>query len=126
MVSKTIELRKVIVKLLKEVDKSVFYENANDKANYPYIVYNLDNINTLNYPRNDIVLTIDVWDRNKDTVMVETLTDEIEERLNMLNQPTDKLFSTFYLEARMSIDDEDPLIRRRQLKFKIESYYTGG
>ncbi len=124
--SKTIELRKLIVKLLKEVNKSVFYENANDKAEYPYIVYNLDNMNTVNYPRNDSILTIDVWDRNKDTVTVETLSDKIEDILNMLNKPSEKSFPTFYLEDRMSIDDEDPLIRRRQLKFKIENYYIGG
>lgn len=124
--SKTIELRKLIVKLLKEVNKSVFYENASDKAKYPYIVYNLDNINTVNYPRNDIILTIDVWDRSNSTVTVETLTDNIEVVLNMLNKPSKNLFPTFYLEDRMSIDDEDPLIRRRELKFKIESYYMGG
>ena len=124
--SKTIELRKLIVKLLKEVNKSVFYENASDKAEYPYIVYNLDNINTVNYPRNDIILTIDVWDRSNSTVTVETLTDNIEDVLNMLNKPSKNLFPTFYLEDRMSIDDEDPLIRRRQLKFKIENYYIGG
>ena len=124
--SKTIELRKLIVKLLKEVNKSVFYENASDKAEYPYIVYNLDNINTVNYPRNDIILTIDVWDRSNSTVTVETLTDNIEDVLNMSNKPSKNLFPTFYLEGRMSIDDEDPLIRRRQLKFKIENYYIGG
>ncbi|MCX0363210.1 hypothetical protein LI063_03400 [Clostridium perfringens] len=124
--SKTIELRKLIVKLLKDVNKSVFYENANDKAKYPYIVYNLDNINTVNYPRNDIILTINVWDRSNSTVTVETLTDNIEDVLNMLNKPSKNLFPTFYLEDRMSIDDEDPLIRRRQLKFKIENYYIGG
>lgn len=124
--SKTIELRKLIVKLLKEVNKSVFYENASDKAEYPYIVYNLDNINTVNYPRNDIILTIDVWDRSNSTITVESLTDKIEDVLNMLNKPSKNLFPTFYLEDRMSIDDEDSLIRRRQLKFKIENYYIGG
>lgn len=124
--SKTIELRKLIVKLLKEVNKSVFYENASDKAEYPYIVYNLDNINTVNYPRNDIILTIDVWDRSNSTITVESLTDKIEDVLNMLNKPSKNLFPTFYLEDRMSIDDEDPSIRRRQLKFKIENYYIGG
>lgn len=124
--SKTIELRKLIVKLLKEVNKSIFYEKANNKAKYPYIVYNLDNINTVNYPRYDSILTIDIWDRKKDTVTVETLADKIEDILNMSNKPSDKSFPTFYLEDRMSIDDEDPFIRRRQLKFKIENYYIGG
>ncbi|MGU8337157.1 hypothetical protein ACV3KT_03925 [Clostridium perfringens] len=124
--SKTIELRKLIVNLLKEVNKSIFYENANNKAEYPYIVYNLDNINTVNYPRYDSILTIDIWDRKKDTVTVETLADKIEDILNMSNKPIDKSFPTFYLEDRMSIDDEDPFIRRRQLKFKIENYYIGG
>ena len=126
MASKTIELRKVVTKLLKEVNKQVYYESATDKATYPYIVYNFDTVNLNNYPRDDIFLTIDVWDQGETSTKVETLADNIEEALNMENKPSDKVLPTFYLEDRRSISDEDETIRRRQLKFTIQNYYIGG
>lgn len=126
MATKTIELRKVVTKLLKEANNQVYYESATDEAIYPYIVYNFDTVNLNNYPRNDIFLTIDVWDQGDTSTMVETLADNIEEALNMENKPSDKVLPTFYLEDRRSIADEDETIRRRQLKFTIQNYYIGG
>lgn len=128
MASKTIELRKVITSLLKEVNNEVYYERASKDAVYPYIVYNLDTINLNNYPRDDIFITIDIWDRNKEgsTTKVEILADTLEKVLNMKNKPTDKVLPTFYLENRTSIEDEDEFIKRRQLKFMIQNYYIGG
>lgn len=123
--SKTIELRKVVKSLLKKVNNSIFYEEANEKAQFPYIVYEFDTVNLNNYPRDDIFLTIDVWDRNIDTVRVETLADDIEKVLNHINNPTISVLPTFYLENRMSIRDEDKTIKRRQLKFIIQNYYIG-
>lgn len=126
MASKTIELRKVVTKLLKKVNKQVYYESATDKATYPYIVYNFDTVNLDNYPRDDIFLTIDVWDQGENSTKIETLADNIESALNMENKPSDKVLPTFYLDDRRSISDEDETIRRRQLKFTIQNYYIGG
>ena len=83
MATKTIELRKVVTKLLKEVNKQVYYENATDEATFPYIVYNFDTVNLNNYPRDDIFLTIDVWDQGGTSTTVETLADNIEEALKI-------------------------------------------
>ena len=124
--SKTIELRKVVKSLLEKVNTNVYYEEASAKAIYPYIVYEFSTINLNNFPRDDIFLTVDVWDRNIDTVRVETLADDIEKVLNNINNPTISVLPTFYLENRMSIRDEDKQIRRRQLKFIIQNYYIGG
>ena len=126
MATKTIELRKVVTKLLKEVNNQVYYETATDKAKYPYIVYNFDTVNLNNYPRDDIFLTIDVWNQGETSITVETLADNIEEALNMENKPDINVLPTFYLEDRRSIADEDETIRRRQLKFTIQNYYIGG
>lgn len=126
MATKTIELRKVVTKLLKEVNNQVYYESATDEAIYPYIVYNFDTVNLDNYPRDDIFLTIDVWDQGENSTEIETLADNIESALNMENKPSDKVLPTFYLDDRRSISDEDETIRRRQLKFTIQNYYIGG
>lgn len=126
MATKTIELRKVVTKLLKEVNKQVYYESATDKSTFPYIVYNFNTVNLNTYPRDNIFLTIDVWDQGETSTTIETLADNIEEALNMKNKPSDKVLPTFYLEDRRSISDEDETIRRRQLKFAIQNYYIGG
>lgn len=125
MVSKTLELRKVITKLLKEVNKNVFYENATDEAEFPYIVYEIDSISFDYSGRDDVILTINVWDKDKESKLVESVSDEIEKKLNYLNYPTGKVLPTFYLINRISIPDEDKSIRRRELKFQIQNYYIG-
>lgn len=123
--SKTIELRKVITNLLKQVNSNIYYEEAKSNAEFPYIVYELTSVNLNNYPRDDIFLIIDVWDKNKSTQTVEILADKVEKTLNMINNPTNAVLPTFYLNDRMSIRDEDKSIKRRQLKFIIQNYYIG-
>lgn len=123
--SKTIEIRKVIKKLLKESHERIFYENASDKAPFPYIVFNIESINFDNEGRDDLILTIDIWDKNKDSTAIEILADNVEDTLDFRNNPTETVLPTFYKESRRSLSDEDKSIRRRQLTFLIQNYYTG-
>lgn len=125
-VSKTIEIRKVITNLLKTIDNNVFYENASDLAQFPYIVFNIDSINFVNKGRDDLLLTVDVWDKNKDSTTVEILADKIENTFDFKNNPTANVLPTFYKESRKKITDEDKEIRRRQLTFSIQNYFIGG
>lgn len=126
MVSKTIELRKVITGLLKQSNVDVYYENAIDTATFPYIVYNLESVNFGNTGRDDIYLEVDVWDRNTSSTNVEIISDYIEEILNSLNNPTSNVLPTFYKDSRRALQDEDKTIRRRLLRFVIQNYYIGG
>ena len=125
MVTKTIELRKVVTSLLKQVNGSVHYENATDKTPYPYIVYEFASVDFGNIGRDDVILTIDIWDKNSSSVTVETLADNVEKVLNNTNNPTDTVLPTFYIMSRNSIRDEDKNIRRRELRFQIQNYYIG-
>lgn len=122
-VSKTVELRKVIVSLLKQVTPNVFFDKVEEEnPEFPYSVYSMNNVDLSSYPRDDISVTVDIWDRNYDSIRVETLTDKLEKVLNRNNHPTDKILPTFYLVGRNSLEDEDPLIQRRQLKFIVKNY----
>lgn len=125
MVSKTYELRKVITNLLQKTGKQVYYDEADNNATYPYIVYTLESVNFGNTYRDDILLTVDVWDRNRNSIPVENLTDEIEKHLNFKNIPNEKVLPTIFLEHRSSIQDPDKMIRRRQIKATIQNYYIG-
>ncbi len=121
--SKTVELRKVIVSLLKQVTPNVFFDKVEEEnPEFPYSVYSMNNVDLSSYPRDDISVTVDIWDRNYDSIRVETLTDKLEKVLNRNNHPTDKILPTFYLVGRNSLEDEDSLIQRRQLKFIVKNY----
>ena len=102
MVSKTIELRKVIISLLNQTNKEVYSENASDKALFPYIVYELESVDFGNTGRDDIILTIDIWDKNMDSTNVETLADQVEKLFDGTNNPTSTVLPTFYAVGRYS------------------------
>lgn len=123
-VSKTLELRKVIKTELEKVAERVYYESASEKALFPYIVYEL-NSSIKNYSRDDITLTIDVWDRNTSTKVVEQLADDIEQLFHSETLSNGKVYPTIYLEVRNSVKDEDKTLKRRQLRFTIQNYEGG-
>lgn len=122
MVSKTIALRTIVTTLLKEVNNNVYYIEAPNNTSSPYIVFDFNTVDLNNYPRNDVFLIVDIWDKNDDTMTIENLADEIEEKLNRLNYPTDEVLPTIFLSTRYNLTDEDKSIKRRQLRFEIQNY----
>lgn len=123
MATNTIELRKLVTGVLKSTNWNVFYERADKKAQKPYIVYNFDPFTNGSFPRQDLMLTIDIWDKSEFTAEIEKAADIVQDLLNMETMRNEKVIATFYLENRRPIEDEDEKIRRRQLKFKTEIYY---
>jgi hypothetical protein len=118
----TIELLKIINNTLLSAHSRVYYEYAPADSTYPYVVYELTNTfkNELRY---DVTLTIDIWDLNKDSMPIETLVDNIDKSLDLLNNPTDIVLPTFFLENRQTVYDTNQNIRRRQLKYTIQTYF---
>lgn len=126
MASKTLEVRKVITKLLRGSGNEVYYEEATQNAGYPYIVFSFSTVDLNNSPRDDYFLVVDIWDRNKQTLRVEEIADEVEEILSFTNSPTETILPTFYKTSRDSIPDENKMLKRRQLRFNVQNYYIGG
>ena len=125
-ISKTIELRKIIKSILSETNRDVFFERADKNSIYPYIVYSIESINFNFGEREDVILSVNIWDKNESSSRIEVLTDEIEKKFMFNNKPTEKILPTFYLESRNVIPDEDELIKRRELRILIQNYYIGG
>lgn len=125
MANKSEELRRVITRLLKLCCPRTYYEDANDEASYPYLVFSYDGQNRDQYPRDDNILLIDAWDKNKKWTALEQIADDIEAKLNMLNAPTDYVLPTFFMIDRKNVRDEDKTIKHIQMKFQIQNYYIG-
>lgn len=123
--NKTEELRKVIVAVLSEICPRVYYENAKDTEKFPYIVYELNNINLDKIERDDLIMTVDVWDKNPTPKIVESIADQIEDIFNAANLPSETVLPTFFRISRQPIYDSDKSLKHRQIKFQIQNYYIG-
>lgn len=123
--SKTNSLRKIIQSKINPIIKSS-YRSADNKTNYPYAVYDFENIDLGDLSRDDLILIVDLWDKGKSTSRIEEKADQIEKMFNAANLPGEDVLPTFYRISRRPIDDEDKTLMHRQLKFQIQNYDIGG
>ena len=123
--AKTKALRKIIQSRINPIVKS-YYRKADKGALYPHAVYDFENIDLGDLFRDDLILVVDIWDKDNDTTEIEELADQIEAAFNAVNLPNEEVLPTFYRAGRKPIDDEDKMINRRQLKFQIQNYAIGG
>ncbi|MFY0758731.1 hypothetical protein AB1K32_07610 [Metabacillus dongyingensis] len=127
-----IDLRKAIRNYLKGIHSSVYYQSAPKDAPFPYIVFDIPNYIDNGELQSLIVVDIDGWDRpnNGDTVRIETLMESINGNGNLhlpngLNKntlTTDKIVVSFYLDTKLPLVDDDPLIKRRKYTYQVRLF----
>lgn len=119
---RTNDLKRLIQTQLKTVTANVYYEVANNDAVYPHLVFSFRRIDLNDLSRQDYVLQVDVWDRSLKTQRVDDLADEVENLLQAQNLPQQNILPTFYLIDRKIVEDEDKMIRHRQIQFQVQNY----
>jgi hypothetical protein len=131
----TIELKKMIYTFLKTKASRVYPSDAvPDNAALPYTTYSLTSSFTDENQKLEVfTLLVDNWDNNPDTTALETVTGSIDgdgNKVTATGLHNKKYFASgtlqacFYREARLEIDDEDPAIRRRQLRYAAQAYLS--
>ena len=116
MATKTIELRKDIVKLLKTTNNNIYCRRADTKAMYPHVVYTIEDIYEAK------VLNIDIWDKADSTTRIEELADNIENLKDEMVNNENHSFIIYYNEDRKWVDDDDKDIQRINMSFEIRYY----
>lgn len=116
MATKTIELRKDIVKLLKTINNNIYCRRADPKALYPHIIYSIEDIYQAK------VLNVEIWDRADGTTRIETIADNIEKLKDEVVNNENHSFILYYNEDRKWVDDDDKEIQRVNLSFEIRYY----
>ena len=114
--------KKLVQTKLKTLTTNVYHELADKDAVYPHIVFTFRRIDLQDLSRQDYILEVDVWDREKDTTRVDNLADSVENLLQAQNLPQEHILPTFYLIDRRNILDEDKNIKHRQIQFQIQNY----
>lgn len=119
---RTNDLKKLVQTQLKTVATNVYYEVADDKAVYPHLVFSFRRLDLNDLSRQDYILQVDVWDRSNKTQVVDDLADGVENLLQAQNLPQTDILPTFYLIDRKMVEDEDKMIRHRQIQFQVQNY----
>jgi len=131
----TIELKKMISAfLITKCAKTYPYDSVPETATLPYVTYRLaSSFPDENQVMERFTLYVDCWDNKADTTALETLTGNIDGDGAMTNATglhrkkyfvDGTLQATIYREGRAELDDEDPQIRRRQLRYEVHAYLT--
>lgn len=117
------EIEIFLKKMLNSLtDVKVFNDRSRKDSIYPYIVMDSSNINTQLYPRTDVDLTLNIWDKSQNYIKVNEIADIIQSALNRNSKVADNITATFYLNIRKNVDDEDKELKRVYMLFDVEIY----
>lgn len=118
-----IELRKQIQAILKTIHPTIYSKNSIDIVDFPYIVYSTPNSFFIE-DQEVFNLDIDIWDmpEDGDTTIIETLSNEVWNKLNKLKYIDENIQFSIYRMNRMNVENEDKRIERRKLIFSLKFY----
>ncbi len=120
--SKTTDLKKLIVTQLGTITGGTYYRKAVDNAAFPYKVFSFRSVDLSDIARDDIMLTVDIYDMNTNQKTIESIADSIEALFNAKNLPQTNILPTIYRNSRIYIDSDDYNIQHIELTFYIQSY----
>ena len=110
-----IELRKALHPRLRAIHPRAYFQRAPDTAQFPYITYSFEMI-----PDGEgfelVVLDIDGWDMpdDGDTTGLESLMSYVKRSMDKKTLTTANLVVSFYLDRKLSLEDDNPKIIRRK------------
>ena len=119
--SKTANLRQLIVAQLNTTTGATYYRNAPDNAAYPYKTFELSRANLGDLARADIDLCVDIWDHAADSKAVDLIADAIDELFNATNLPQDNILPTFFRDSRYTVTEDDKTIQHIQMHFTVQN-----
>jgi hypothetical protein len=99
-------------------------EAAEGKKVYPYAtILMYTGIPNNEYSNNNLIY-IDIWSNQHGITEVETLTDDIYNKLNKLKIMKDDMYLQIFRNnpCRLNLNDSDVNIKRRQLRFLVKTY----
>ena len=121
-----IELRKALHPRLRAIHPRAYFQRAPDTAQFPYITYSFEMI-----PDGEgfelVVLDIDGWDMpdDGDTTGLESLMSDVKRSMDKKTLTTSNLVVSFYLDRKLSLEDDNPKIIRRKYVYQGRIFERG-
>lgn len=137
-----IELRTVLQDFLKTLHPDVVvgaktlsrvkYQEATKETPFPYIIFDFPNTLPDGEGFQNVSVDIDGWDNPSDgstaalEALMSTINGDGETGLNKKTLATENLVVTFYLENKLSLQDDDKRIKRRKYVYQARLFERSG
>lgn len=117
-------LRKLLHPYLKSIHPRVYFQDAPDDAQFPYLTYDFTQITNDGEEFETVALDVDGWDMpaGGDTTALENLMESVNDALNKKTLTADGLTVTFYLDRKIPLTDDNKDIRRRKYIYEARLF----
>ncbi len=117
-------LRELIHPFLKSIHPRVYFQDAPDNAQFPYLVYDFTQITDDGEGFETVAVDVDGWDMpaDGDTTALETLMQTVNDALNKKTLTAEGLAVTFYLDRKIPLRDDNKNIRRRKYIYEARLF----
>lgn len=125
-------LRELLHPYLKLIHPRVYFQDAPDNAQFPYLVYDFTQVTDDGEGFETVAVDIDGWDMpvNGDTTVLESLMEAVNGNgdaknptgLNKKTLAAEGLAVTFYLDRKIPLRDDNKDIRRRKYIYEARLF----
>ena len=117
-------LRKLLHPYLKSIHPRVYFQDAPDDAQFPYLTYDFTQITNDGEAFETVALDVDGWDMpaGGDTTALENLMESVNDALNKKTLTAEGLAITFYLDRKIPLRDDNPAIKRRKYIYEARLF----
>lgn len=113
-----------IVQALSDIGCPIYFGQADETAQLPYVIYDLQTVSMMDGVRL-CELEFNVVGYGRDTLPIENLCDKIERLFDHRTFNENDVSFTSYFDGKNRVDSEDRQIIRRRLVFNFNLYERG-
>ena len=116
-------------KIKAEIDKTTglvsHFINSGNNSSYPYITFNLKEIDAGYIDKHIYELTVDAWDKIEVKRIIEAI-DDLDRRFKQFKDNNSEMVLLIYHgSGKGFLDDEDKSIKRLERKYEVIAYEKG-